>query len=79
MYSNEQCWHAVFVEEDVNKFDLVAQRVEVWFGQQHWELFRRSLQGFVGMLPKEFHIIPVFNDAVAHWVLHLEQSLPFRV
>jgi|JI6StandDraft_1071083.scaffolds.fasta_scaffold07489_8 hypothetical protein len=57
----------------------MAQRIEVWLCEQHWELLGSSLKSFVGVLPQQLHIIPVFNDAVAHGILHLQQSLPIRV
>jgi hypothetical protein len=31
------------------------------------------------MLPQQFHVVPVFNYAMVHGILHLQQSSPLRI
>lgn len=57
----------------------MTEWVQVGLCQKHWELLWRSLKGFVGVLPQQFHVVPVFDDAVAHRILHFQESLPLGV
>lgn len=57
----------------------MAERVEIGLGKKHRILLGRRLECLIGVLPEQFHVVPVLNNTVAHWILQLEQALAIGV
>ena len=69
--------HLKLVEENSCRLDTIADWVVRGLCQHHRVLSRIDFQFLEDMSPDCFHIVPVLNYTVLHWIAQLENALEF--
>ena len=67
--------HIECLEKNLGCCFTVRTRVQRRLSKQHRMLLGQRLElVIIYMIPNQFHVLPVFNDAMLHRILHPQQS-----
>jgi len=64
----EELGYLEVFEEHLGSSDTIADWVIGWLSQENWVFPWVDLELFEDVPPDCFHVIPVLDDAVVHWV-----------
>ena len=73
----EKLGNLEILKEHLSCTDSISYRVIGRFSEQYRVFPRIYIKQIKNMSPNCFHIVPVLNNAVIHWVAQLENALEF--
>lgn len=69
--------HVERLKEDLRRLNSILVRIQWRFCEQNGVFLGRDAELVVDVSPEELHVFPVFDDAVLHGVVYLEQASVF--